>query len=171
MLVCGCSSSSSDDAAADDAASTEEAAGEEEAADSAESEEASAEAISDMNIMFVVTGNLGGGTNNDDVYAALTDYTEANGGSVSTYECNMDTSVYETTLMQAAQTGEFDLIVTGFGNHDRALQNTAAAYPDQKFLIFDTEMDFTDGKNSNVISVSGCFRTRHASWQALWPLW
>ena len=84
MLVCGCSSSSSDDAAADDAASTEEAAGEEEAADSAESEEASAEAISDMNIMFVVTGNLGGGTNNDDVYAALTDYTEANGGSVST---------------------------------------------------------------------------------------
>ena len=153
MLVCGCSSSSSDDAAADDAVSTEEAAGEEEAADSAESEEASAEAISDMNIMFVVTGNLGGGTNNDDVYAALTDYTEANGGSVSTYECNMDTSVYETTLMQAAQTGEFDLIVTGFGTMIEALQNTAAAYPDQKFLIFDTEMDFTDGKNSNVISV------------------
>ncbi len=157
LLVCGCSSGSSNDTAADDSAqaetTTDEAAGDEAAADEAAAEETSGEAISDMNIMFVVTGNLGGGTNNDDVYSALTDYTEANGGSVSTYECNMDTSVYETTLMQAAQTGEFDLIVTGFGTMIEALQNTAAAYPDQKFLIFDTEMDFTDGKNPNVISV------------------
>lgn len=106
-----------------------------------------------LDIMFVVTGNLGGGTNNDDVNAALKDYVAANGGSVSTFECNMDTSVYETTLMQAAEAGEYDLIVTGFGTMIEPLSNTAAKYPDQKFLIFDTEMDFTDGKNPNVISV------------------
>ena len=29
-----------------------------------------------LNIMFVVTGNLGGGTNNDDVNLALSDYTK-----------------------------------------------------------------------------------------------
>ena len=108
---------------------------------------------SGMNIMFVVTGNLGGGTNNDDVYAALSDYVAEHGGKVNTYECNMDTSVYETTLMQAAELGEYDLIVTGFGTMIEPLENTAAAYPDQKFLIFDTQMDFSDGKNSNVISV------------------
>lgn len=117
--------------------------------------EATAEAaeLAELNIMFVVTGSLGGGTNNDDVYAALKDYTDANGGNVSTFECNMDTSLYESTLMQAAEMGEYDLIVTGFGTMIEPLGSTAAKYPDQKFLIFDTEMDFTDGKNSNVMSV------------------
>ncbi len=65
----------------------------------------------------------------------------------------MDTSVYETTLKQAAETGNYDLIVTGFGTMAEPLANTAAMYPDQKFLIFDTSMDYSDGKNSNVISV------------------
>ncbi len=106
-----------------------------------------------LDIMFVVTGNLGGGTNNDDVHKALSDYTKANGGSVNTFECNMDTSLYESTLMQAAETGKYDLIVTGFGTMIEPLGNTAAKYPNQKFLIFDTEMDYKDGKNSNVISV------------------
>jgi len=119
-------------------------------------------AAKELDIMFVVTGNLGGGTNNDDVHKALKDYTAANGGKVSTFECNMNTSVYETTLMQAAETGEYDLIVTGFGTMIEPLGNTAAKYPDQKFLIFDTSMDFSDGKNPNVISVQvqqsqGCF--------------
>lgn len=105
------------------------------------------------NIMFVVTGNLGGGTNNDDVYATIQKYTDSVGGNVDTFEANMDTSLFETTLMQAAETGEYDLIITGFGTMVEPLSNTAAKYPDQKFFIFDTEMDFSDGKNANVISV------------------
>lgn len=106
-----------------------------------------------LNIMFVVTGNLGGGTNNDDVNLALSDYTKKYGGNLDTYECNMDTSVYESTLMQAAQTGNYDLIVTGFGTMAEPLANTAKAYPDQKFMIFDTAIDYSEGKNSNIISV------------------
>lgn len=104
-------------------------------------------------IMFVVTGNLGGGTNNDDVNDALEAYAEEVGGNIDTFEANMDTSVFESALMQAAETGKYDLIVTGFGTMIEALTNTAKAYPDQKFFIFDTEMDFSDGKNPNVISV------------------
>lgn len=105
------------------------------------------------NIMFVVTGSLGGGTNNDDVYAAIQEYVASVDGNVETFECNMDTSLYESTLMQAAETGEFDLIVTGFGTMIEPLSNTATKYPDQKFFIFDTEMDYSDNKNPNVISV------------------
>lgn len=150
MLLCACGQSSNTETTTAAAAETT-AAGDDagEATEAAETESADQA----LNIMFVVTGNLGGGTNNDDVYAALSDYVDAHGGNVSTFECNMDTSVYETTLMQAAETEEYDLIVTGFGTMIEPLSNTAAAYPDQKFLIFDTEMDFSDGKNSNVISV------------------
>lgn len=54
------------------------------------------------NIMFVVTGSLGGGTNNDDVYTAIEKYVSEVNGKVDTFECNMDTSLYESTLMQAA---------------------------------------------------------------------
>ncbi len=119
----------------------------------ATSQESASSSSQPLNIMFVVTGNLGGGTNNDDVNSALKDYTSKYGGKVDTYECNMDTSVYETTLKQAAETGNYDLIVTGFGTMAEPLANTAAMYPDQKFLIFDTAMDYSDGKNGNVISV------------------
>lgn len=105
------------------------------------------------NIMFVVTGALGGRTNNDDVLAAITDYVKTVDGNVDTFECNMDTSLYESTLMQAAETGEYDLIITGFGTMIEPLGNTAKKYPDQKFLIFDTQMNYADGANSNVVSV------------------
>lgn len=105
------------------------------------------------NVMFVVTGNLGGGTNNDDVYAAISDFVATVGGNVDTFECNMDTSLYESTLMQAAETGEYDLIVTGFGTMVEPLTNTAAKFPDQKFFIFDTAMNYDGGANPNVISV------------------
>ena len=111
------------------------------------------EAFELQNIMFVVTGSLGGGTNNDDVYAAIQEYVSKVDGNVETFECNMDTSLYESTLMQAAETKEFDLIVTGFGTMIEPLSNTAAKFPDQKFFIFDTEMDYKEGKNPNVISV------------------
>ncbi|NLY45148.1 MAG: BMP family ABC transporter substrate-binding protein [Tissierella sp.] len=105
------------------------------------------------NIMFVVTGTLGGRTNNDDVLAAITDYVATVDGNVDTFECNMDASLYESTLMQVAETGEYDLIVTGFGTMIEPVSNTAERYPDQKFLIFDTQMDFSNGANSNVVSV------------------
>ena len=117
------------------------------------SSESSQQTEKALNIMFVVTGNLGGGTNNDDVNLALNDYTKKYGGNLDSYECNMDTSVYESTLMQAAQTGNYDLIVTGFGTMAEPLSNTAKAYPDQKFLIFDTAIDYSNGQNSNIISV------------------
>lgn len=105
------------------------------------------------NVMFVVTGNLGGGTNNDDVYAAISDFVATVDGNVDTFECNMDTSLYESTLMQASETKEYDLIVTGFGTMVEPLANTAAKFPEQKFLIFDTVMDYEGGANANVMSV------------------
>lgn len=104
-------------------------------------------------VMFVVTGSLGGGTNNDDVYATIKSYTDSVGGSVNTFECNMDTSLFESALMQAAESGEYDLIVTGFGTMIEPLSKTAEKFPNQKFFIFDTEMKYEDGKNANVVSV------------------
>lgn len=153
MLLTACGGGANATTAATTAAETVTEAAKEDAKEIVAETQNETAKLSELNIMFVVTGSLGGGTNNDDVYAALKDYTDANGGNVSTFECNMDTSLYESTLMQAAEMGEYDLIVTGFGTMIEPLGNTAAKYPDQKFLIFDTEMNYADGNNSNVISV------------------
>lgn len=106
-----------------------------------------------MNIMFVVTGSLGGGNNVDDVKAALDEYVAANGGKVSTTECKMDTSIYESTIEQAAESEEFDLIVTGFSTMIEPLCNVAKAFPEQKFMLFDAAIDFTAAEYPNCISI------------------
>ena len=156
LAACGQGSGTTTGTTAPPAAETTTAAGSEgssetEAATGTAAETPAAATI--KNVMFVVTGNLGGGTNNDDVYAAISDYVDTVGGNVDTFECNMDTSLYESTLKQAAETREYDLIVTCFGTMVEPMANTAAQFPDQKFMIFDTAMDFSDGKNGNVISV------------------
>ncbi len=105
-----------------------------------------------LDIMFVVTGSLGGGNNVDDVKAALDEYVATYGGSVQTFECNMDTSVYQAQLETAAEDEKYDLIVTGFSTMVEPLCNTAKEFPDQKFFLFDAAVDFTSGDYPNVIS-------------------
>lgn len=106
-----------------------------------------------MNIMFVVTGSLGGGNNVDDVKAALDAFVADKGGTVNTTECKMDASIYQTTLETAAESKKYDLIVTGFGSMVEPLCNTAEQYPDQKFLLFDAAIDFEQRNVPNCISV------------------
>lgn len=105
-----------------------------------------------LNIMFVVTGSLGGGNNVDDVKAALDEYVATYGGSVQTFECNMDTSIYQAQLEAAAEDEKYDLIVTGFSTMVEPLCNVAKEFPEQKFFLFDAAVDFTSGDYSNVIS-------------------
>ena len=115
--------------------------------------EDSVEEKTGMNIMFVVTGSLGGGNNVDDVKAAIDEYVATYGGSVNTAECKMDTSIYQSTLETAADSGEYDLIVTGFGSMVEALCNTAKEYPDQKFLLFDAAINYAENDVPNCVSV------------------
>lgn len=106
-----------------------------------------------LDIMFVVTGSLGGGNNVDDVKAAIDEYVATYGGTVNTAECKMDTSIYQSTLETAADSGEYDLIITGFGSMVEALCNTAKEYPDQKFLLFDAAIDYKANDVPNCVSV------------------
>lgn len=105
-----------------------------------------------LDIMFVVTGSLGGGNNVDDVKEALDAYVATYGGSVQTFECNMDTSVYQAQLEAAAEDEKYDLIVTGFSTMVEPLCNTAKEFPNQKFFLFDASVDFSTNEYPNVIS-------------------
>ena len=103
-----------------------------------------------LNIMFVTSGVFGNLRIDDYVLDSIKEFCEETGSTVKTYECEDDSSKYEPALMEACATGEFDLIVTGHNALQEPLEAAAAQYPDQHFLIFDTEMDFSKGGLENV---------------------
>lgn len=138
-----------EDAAAPAEEKTDDAAPAEEKSDDA----APAEAKEGISIVHVVAGNLGDVGLSDMVQAALEDYTSEFGGTVNAIELAYDASLNESTMLEVCKSGEYDLVVSGFYNLAEAIAVAATEYPDQKFIAFDIEMDYSDGKFQNVKSI------------------
>ncbi len=122
-----------------------------------QSEEASggeAENGKPMNIMFVNYGTQGDASIGDIIIKALKDFSEKTGATYNVYDCNNDASVISPSMEDVCGSGEYDLVISGYYNMLEASEAAAAKYPDQKILLFDTEADYTDGKNANIRSVS-----------------
>lgn len=151
MLLCSCGSSSNSGSNAEsgtkEVASTEDKAAEESGEASADTAEAPEK------LLYVVTGTLGDMSLGDLVMAALDKYSADYGAEVNVVELAYDASLYNSTLEDAAKSGEYDAIVAGFYNLNEAIELAAEKYPEQKFLAFDTEFDYSDGKNQNVQTV------------------
>lgn len=106
-------------------------------------------------ILYVLTGALGDGSSSDAIHAVLQNAVDSVNGNLVSVECNYDASLYEPSIMDACQSGEYDLIVAGFYNLQEAVTVAAEQYPDQKFLCYDVEFDYSDGKNQNIVSYQG----------------
>lgn len=105
-----------------------------------------------LDIMYVAPGSLGDLSMCDNVMRACEQYVEENGGSINTFECANDTSLYEPSMLDCCGAGEYDLIITGNYNLVDAVNIAAEQYPDQKILVYDAEVSYEDGKNQNIIS-------------------
>lgn len=103
-------------------------------------------------ILFVLTGSLGDSGVGDATYAVLKNAAEKMNGNVVAFECNYDASLYESSVIDACQSGEYDLIVAGYYNLQEAVMLGAEQYPNQKFLCFDVAFDYSDGKYPNIVS-------------------
>ncbi len=104
-------------------------------------------------IAYIITGSLGDGGTNDAIYRVLQDAVGED--NVVAIECGYDASLYEPMTMDVCQSGEYDLVVAGFYNLQEPVTLAAEQYPDQKFLCYDVEFDYSDGKNSNIVSYQG----------------
>lgn len=104
-------------------------------------------------IAYIMTGTLGDGGSADAIYKVLTDAVGED--NVVAVECKYDASLYEPATMDICMSGEYDLIVAGFYNLQEAVTLAAEQYPDQKFLCYDVEFDYSEGKNSNIVSYQG----------------
>ncbi len=105
-----------------------------------------------LNIMMYVIQSLGTLSCEDLIFEELTRFCEETGSTLTTYECNSDASAHETSLKEIAGSGAYDVIVTGYYGIPEFVQMTAELYPDQKWILFDTSVDYTLPQCANIAS-------------------
>ena len=86
---------------------------------------------------------------------------EAYGCKTKVIEFGTDTTKMEPTLEDVSDT-EWDIVLVGTFSSVEPLEKVAANHPDQKYIIFDTQMDYTDGKNANIYSMAARAPARKA---------
>lgn len=93
-----------------------------------------------INITAPLSGQLGDKSFMDSANAGLEQAADELGVSVKVIEAGGDDApAWERNLTEAAASGENDLIVTGGTVVASTLEKVAAQFPDQAFLIFDSE--------------------------------
>lgn len=106
-----------------------------------------------LKVAYVSCSNRGDDAFVDMIWGALERASNEKGIDIHIIELDNDASVYESSMIDACDTEEYDLIVTGFFQMvDPAIQ-AAKRYPDQKILVFDTGLDFSDPDLKNCVSV------------------
>ncbi len=106
-------------------------------------------------VCLFFTGTFGGHSNHDNIFNYLKDefVVEHTNVTFDYVQCAGDTQVYESKLNEVCADGKYELIL--LGNYAMAEYVAAAAekFPEQKFLFYDAEIDYSTGKFNNVTSI------------------
>lgn len=109
---------------------------------------------SSVKIINLVNGTLGDKSFFDSAARGLAKATADFGVSVKTIEAGTDPAKWEPALKDAAANQDYDLMIVGTYQMTDFLQNVAPLYPDKKFIIYDSPVDYTKCDCKNVYSVS-----------------
>ena len=80
-----------------------------------------------------------------------------------TIEMGFDQTKWEPTLLDLSE-GDWDIIIVGTWQMTEALEATAPMYPEKKYIIFDTTVNYDNGDFSNVYSIE--YKQNEASYVA-----
>lgn len=108
-----------------------------------------------IRIAHLVNGYLGDKSFHDSANLGLSDLADENKSiEFKSVEMTDDTSKHEKTLMEYCEDGTWDIIVVGTWQMIEPLKNASEKYPDQKFILYDDKMDYSDGKYKNIYSIT-----------------
>ncbi|NLC96648.1 MAG: BMP family ABC transporter substrate-binding protein [Erysipelotrichaceae bacterium] len=96
---------------------------------------------SKLSVVFVVTGQLGDRSFNDSAHEGIKAMAEKLGVETKVIEIGRDQTVWRPTFEDLAEEGEYDIIITNGSNAGELIEEIALEYPEQKFILFDTEME------------------------------
>lgn len=117
---------------------------------------------SGMKVCFVVTGQLGDKSFNDSAAAGVNSMAEALGVETKIIEIGRDQTKWEPTFMDLAESGEYEVIITNGSNAGELITTLSSEFPEQKFILFDTEIE--TGAYPNVYAIS--YKQNEASYLA-----
>ena len=147
-MLFGCASESKTETTA--------AAGETTAAAETTAEAAKAETNGEkLKVTLLVTGSFGDKAFNDSAQAGMKKLEEELGDKVEVnmVEMGNDKTKFEGSMLDACES-DADLIITGLWDMKEITEKVAQEFPEKKFIIFDTDVDYTVGDLSNVYSMS-----------------
>ena len=153
MSIAACSKSSQTaDAAAETTAAGSEAAASESgsAADAKEAEASSTEAPS---VAILLNGTLGDKAFFDSAAAGGKLMEEQLGSNVKVVEMTYDETKWLPTLIDFSEDDAYDIIITGTWQMSEKLQEVASQYPDKKYILYDSTVDYDAGDVDNVYSI------------------
>lgn len=106
------------------------------------------------NIVLVLPNTLGDKAFSDMVWAGVQMAKEQNPlvGNIKAIELQGDTTTPVPTMTELAESEEWDIIVTGTFSLLEAIKTVAEQFPEQQFIIYDAELDYSDGAFSNCAS-------------------
>lgn len=90
--------------------------------------------------VLVVTGQLGDKSFNDSAARGM-EGLKALGWNTKVVEIGRDTTKWEPTFQELAESGEWDLIITNGSNAAETFLAVADEFPDQNFVVYDTEIE------------------------------
>lgn len=108
-----------------------------------------------VNVKLLVTGALGDKGINDSANAGAEKIKDQFGDKVDVevVEMGFDQTKFEPALIDASES-DADVIITGGWDMKEHVENTAEQYPDKKYLIYDTDVNYDEYNLENVYSMT-----------------
>ena len=156
-MLFGCAGNGSEETTAAGKETSAEAGAEKETETKAEEEKKETEAASGekIKVTLLVTGSFGDKAFNDSAQAGMKKIESEMGDQVEVemIEMGTDKTKFEGSMLDAAES-DADIIITGLWDMKEITEQVAQEFPEKKFIIFDTDVDYTIGDLSNVYSMS-----------------
>lgn len=102
--------------------------------------------------VFVCTGQLGDKSFNDSANEGIMQIASQLGCETKVIEIGRDQTKWEPTFQDLAEGGKYDVIITNGSNAGEVIEQVSVEFPDQKFVLFDSEIE--KDKYPNIYAIS-----------------
>jgi len=106
-----------------------------------------------LKVLLLINGVLGDKSFFDSAQRGVEQAKAELGIEFKTIEAGTDPARWEPALEDAAANEEYDILICGTWQMNEYLGNIAPDYPDKKFMIFDTQVDYSKGGLDHVYSI------------------
>jgi basic membrane protein A len=107
-----------------------------------------------LRVACLINGELGDKSFFDSAAKGLSVLEEEMGAETKIVEMEYNPAIWEPTLDELSAFGNYDIIVVGTWPMVDPLTRIARFYPDNRYILYDAKIDFSQGDLSNIFAIS-----------------